>query len=98
MDRLVRGGPERPEQLDQMGTPLNATEACLHGPRQPGPILSPSSLVNAGVIAEQIANGPAVVTASALITVSSLSSVRRSHMSWIGSPGAISPRKLLANP
>jgi hypothetical protein len=47
-------------------------------------------------MAGQTANGPATVAASALITVSSSSSVRRSHMSWIGAPGPISPRELLA--
>lgn len=79
-----------------MRAPLHAAEPRLTARRQPGPTLRPSSLPNAGVMAGHTANGPATVAASALTTVSSSSSVKRSHMSWIGSPGPISPRKLLA--
>jgi len=93
--RLVGGDRERPEQLDQMRAALDAAEARLH--RAPPARVDPEPFeLDEGegdrrTDRKRAGRGRGFRADHREVVVQ-----RQAHLSWIGSPGVISPRKLLA--
>ena len=91
-DGLKRHRSYRPQQLDEMGAALDAAETLTHLATPAATQGDASSLAKAGVIAGQTAKVDASVDASTRRMTKPSSTVRRSHMSCMASPGLISPR------